>query len=63
MADLLTRLEAEAIAQSRAEKRVIMRLLAYCDALRGERSYPSLEDFNPDAVTGFHGISEVKTCP
>lgn len=59
MADLLTRLEAEAIAQTRAEKRVIMRLLAYCDALRGERPYPSLEDFNPDAVTGFHPFAFV----
>ncbi len=53
MVDLLTRLEAEALAQSRVEKRVIMRLLDYCDALRGDNPYPSFHDFNPDAVNGF----------
>lgn len=50
---LTARLEAEVLAKSPAERRMTRRLFDYWQALRGDRKWPALESFNPEAVPGF----------
>ncbi len=45
--------EAEALAMNAGERRMTWRLHNYWRVLRGGRTYPSLDDFNVEAVPGF----------
>jgi hypothetical protein len=53
MDTLTARIEAEALALSPEQRRMTLRLLTYWKALRGDRPFPSLKDFNVEAIPGF----------
>ena len=57
MTKLVRTFQAEVSAKNPAERRLNIRLLDYWQVLRGERSYPTLQDFKFDAVDGLKPFS------